>query len=477
MPGIHFYFPSSEQFVRGFARIREEFDVAVGFPAEVERAAAAAAQLSIAADRADMRHIPFITIDPEGSRDLDQAYWAERHGAGYRVYYAIADVAHFIQPGSTLDTSARSRGITFYSPDVNASLHPDAINRGAASLLPERDRPAVLWTHDLDGHGTLLSTRAERAIVRSREMLSYSRASQLLDSAEPPEALVLLREIGLARLKQEQTRGGVSLRLPGQEIAEFDESYRLIYRRTLEIEDWNAQLSLLTGVAAAQLMLDAKVGLLRTLPKPEKRTLRWLKRCSAALGVPYPDELAYPDWVRRLDTSAPEQAALMSQAARAFRGAGYVGFDGTLPDATDHYAIGADYSHVTAPLRRLIDRFGNEVALAVSADTRPPGWVIESLESIPDTMMDASRRERAFEKALVDFAEALTLENRVGDVFEAIVTDVDGDRATLQIQRPPIVAKIDHGGLSLGDQVEVVLVGADPLERSVKFAVHDGSAS
>lgn len=187
------------------------------------------------------------------------------------------------------------------------------------------------------------------------------------------------------------------------------------------------------------------------------------------MDVPYPDYLAYPDWVRSLDTSDPDQAALMTQAARAFRGAGYVGFDGALPEETRHSAIADDYSHVTAPLRRLIDRFGNEIVLALSAGERPPGWALEALETIPDVMIQSARRERAFERAMVDFAEAMTLQSRVGDVFEAIATDVDDDRITLQIRQPAIVARFRAGGVNLGDEFEVKLVEADPSKRSVTF--------
>ena len=331
------------------------------------------------------------------------------------------------------------------------------------------DRPAVVWTHDLDKHGTLIDTHVERAVVRSRSMYSYEEVDADLRSGDPHEVHLLLREIGLLREKQEQTRGGISLRIPNQEIIPEDGTYKLAFRRTMPIENWNAQMSLLTGIAAAQMMIDAKVGLLRTLPKPQKRTLAWLRRCSRAMDVPYPDYLAYADWVRSLDTSDSDQAALMTQAARAFRGAGYVGFDGALPEETRHSAIADEYSHVTAPLRRLIDRFGNEIVLALSAGKRPPGWAIEALDTIPDVMIDASRRERAFERAMVDFAEAMTLSTRVGATFEAIATDVDDDKVTLQIRHPAIVARLRASGVNLGDEIEVKLVEADVSKRSVTF--------
>lgn len=469
MPGIHFYFPTEREFVRGFQRIREEHEVAADFSPEVEAAALAAAKVPVFDGRRDMRDVPLVSVDPAGSRDLDQAFHAARSGDGYRLHYAIADVAHFVEADGLLDAAARGRGVTFYAPDEKEPLHPDILNEGAASLVPDEDRPAVVWTHDLDVYGTLLDTRVERAIVRSRQALSYEQVDADLDSPRPEERNILLREIGIALQKKEATRGGASLRLPAQEIVREDGSYALAFRESLPVENWNAQLSLLTGMAAAKIMVDNKVGLLRTLPKPTKKTIGWLRRCSRAMGVSYPDDLAYPDWVRGLDTSIPDEAALMTQAARAFRGAGYVGFDGALPDETGHGAIGADYAHVTAPLRRLIDRFANEIVLAVTAGQRPPGWVLEALDTIPDTMVNASRRERAFERAMIDFAESLTLANRVGEVFPAIATDVDDDTVTLQIRNPAIVARLEASGVGLGDDIEVRLTAADPEKRSVSF--------
>ncbi len=471
MPGIHFYFPTEREFVRGFQRIRDEFEVTAAFSPQVEEAARRAAAAPLEAERRDMRQIPFVTVDPAGSRDLDQAFHAVRSGDGYRIHYAIADMAHFVTPDGPVDEAARRRGLTFYAPDEKAPLHPEVLNQDAASLLPEVDRAAVVWIHDLDGHGTLVDTHVERAIVRSRRMMSYEEVDAELHRGEPAEVLLLLREIGVARQKKEATRGGVSLRLPGQEVIRADGTFKLTYRRTLPVENWNAQISLLTGMAAADNMIDAKVGLLRTLPKPDKRTLAWLRRCSRALDVPYPDYLAYADWVRSLDTSQHNHAVLMTQAARAFRGASYEGFDGSLPEETRHGAIGANYSHVTAPLRRLIDRFGNEIALALSAHRRPPGWVVEVLDTLPDTMIEASRRERAFERAVVNFAEALVLAGRIGEVFPAVATDVAGDRVTVQIQDPAIMARLDAVGVQLGQQLELRLLAADPDTRSVDFEV------
>ena len=246
------------------------------------------------------------------------------------------------------------------------------LNHGAASLLPGAVRPALLWTLDLDEAGKTCDAGVARAVVRSRAALSYAEVQRGLESGESDRQFLLLREIGELRSEQEIARGGVSPNLPGQEVIEVDDHFELHYRSTMPVEDWNAHISLMTGMAAAKIMLDGGVGLLRVLPPPERATLEWLRRSSRALGVPYPDGSSYGDWVRSLDTSRPAEAALTTQAARGFRGAGYLGFEGAVPDHAEHAAIAAPYAHVTAPPRRLIDRFGNEIVLALCAGKRPP---------------------------------------------------------------------------------------------------------
>src|SRR5699024_7314853 len=114
-----------------------------------------------------MRGVPFVTIDPVGSRDLDQAVYIESSATGHRVLYAIADVAAFIVPGSDLEAESLRRGQTIYLPDEPARLHPEELSEGSGSLLPDVDRPAVVWTFDLDLAGEVEKFHVERALVRS----------------------------------------------------------------------------------------------------------------------------------------------------------------------------------------------------------------------------------------------------------------------------------------------------------------------
>ena len=425
------------------------------FPADVLAEAEAAAAARPAGDRVD---IPFVTIDPPDARDLDQALHIERRRDGHRVRYAIADVGAFVGPGGQLDLEAHSRAVTVYSPDEKAPLHPPLLSEGAASLLPGEWRPAVLWTLDLDARGDLVATDVARAQVRSVAQHTYEDV--------PAELEPLLREVGERRAAIEHARGGVRLAVPEQEVVKQNGSWTVRYRVPLATEEWNAQVSLLTGIAAAGLMLAAGTGILRTQPEPSERALRRLRRQARALGTEWPDGVPYAEFVAGLDPALPAHAALMHEASALGRGAGYTAFDGERPAATGHFALAADYAHATAPLRRLQDRFVSECCLAACAGTAVPDWVRAGLPALPDAMAAGARRAGAVERGVVDLVEAVLLSGREGERFNAVVIDDE----LVQLRDPAVRGRLEHGCPEPGTEVAVRLERADPAARTVMFA-------
>lgn len=465
----------SDRLAAGFERIRRDAGVSGDFPPD----ALAAADLAAAApatndDRADRRGVELVSIDPAGSRDLDQALHLRRRGSGYRLHYAIADVGAFVHPGDPVDTEARRRGTTIYCPDLRVPLHPTALSEGAASLLPGVDRPAILWSIDLDQHGSTADVAVARAVVRNRRAWSYTEAQTAIDAGQADEQLRLLEEIGRLRIEREVERGGVSLDLPDQNVERVDDHYELHYEAPHEVEAWNAQLSLCCGMAAADLMVGAGVGLLRTLPPPAPGILDRLRLSAAALGVDWPDHEPYARWVRSLDTATAAGAALMAQAARTLRGSGYLAFDGAdgvgPAERHAHHAIAAPYAHVTAPLRRLADRFANECVLAAAAGRRPPSWVLTALPDLPALMGAANQRASAVDRAVVDLVEAAALEHLVGSTFDAVVTAADERSCTVQIRWPAVIATA-QGRAAVGSDVRVRLDAADPEAAALTFTV------
>lgn len=474
MPVPHLALSGGEALAAGFAAIRAEHGIADTMPTAVEAAAAAAHPHPD--ERQDRRDIELRTLDPLGSRDLDQAFHLARDGAGFVLRYAIADVAAWIAPGDTVDAEAWRRGCTVYCPDLRAPLHPASLSEGRASLLPGQDAPAVLWTLHIDADGRTTDTDVERAVVRSRGALDYAGLQAWFDSgatldAEHDASVALLRDAGEVLLAAEAARGGVSLTLPTQVVEREGEHFVLRYDAALRTEAWNAQLSLSCGAAAATLMLDAGVGLLRTLPPAEPADLAALRETSESLGVPWGEGVTYPEWVRSIDPATPQGAALMVAASRTLRGAGYAAFDGEVPGLREHSALATPYAHVTAPLRRLGDRFATECALAASASRRPAGWALEALESIASTMAEANQRASSVHRACIDLTEVTVLSPRVGEEFEGTVTSVDErGRATVQLHDPAVIASADlPPGTRDGTVVRVRLESVDLPRRQTRF--------
>src|SRR4051794_28865455 len=439
----------------GFGKIRREAEVPDRFPPEVEAEAKAAA----AAPGADRERVdvPFVTIDPPGSRDLDQALHIERRGDGHRVRYAIADVSPFVAGGGALDRDTHARGVTVYAPDEKAPLHPPVLSEGAASLLPGEWRPAVVWTFDLDATGAQTDVAVRRAEVRSAAQHTYEDV--------PADVAALLAEVGERRLAPERERRGVRLAVPEQEVIREDGSWTVRYRVPLATEDHNAQISLLTGMAAGQLMLKAGTGILRTQAPPSERSLARLRRQAVTLGVDWPEALPYPDFVRGLDPADPAHAAVMHEAAGVGGHAGYTVFDGAPPADAGHFAVAADYAHATAPLRRLQDRLVSECCLAACAGEPVPDWVRAALPDLPKAMSAGTGRAGRVERGVVDLVEAAILAGREGERFDAVVID-DG---LVQLREPAVRGRLQDGGPPPGRAVTVRLRQADMATRSVAF--------
>ena len=165
----------------GVQQIQAELGVTAEFPAEVLQAAERAVREPRLPDL-DRTDIPFVTVDPEGSMDLDQALHLERDGDGYVVHYAIADVGAFVKPGDPVDLEANRRGETLYGADSKVPLHPKPISEDAGSLLPDQVRPSLLWTIDVDSTGEGTEVNVERALVKSRAKLTYVDVQEQLDS-------------------------------------------------------------------------------------------------------------------------------------------------------------------------------------------------------------------------------------------------------------------------------------------------------
>lgn len=457
-----------------FREIRVEQEVREDFSPEVIEAAHRAVTNPHLPER-DERDVPFVTIDPPGAMDLDQALHLERTAGGYRVRYAIADVGAFVDPGGPVDTEARLRGQTVYCPDLRVPLHPPVLSEGAASLLPGEDRPAYVWEILLDADGVRQSAMVHRAMVRSRHRYTYAQVQAAVDAGTDDVLLTLLRDVGRLRIERESARGGASLPMPEQEVhVDDDGHYRLRLRPVRAAEEWNAQISLLTGMAAARIMLDGGVGILRTMPAATPEAVERFRHQARALGTHWPTTTAYGDFLRTLDRENPAHLALIHDATSLFRGSGYESFDVAAdsppPQDPVQAAIAAPYAHTTAPLRRLVDRFSLAICEALAAGRPVPDWARAGIGELPEIMQSTSRRARTVDRECTDAVEAASLAHRVGEVFDAVVVDTAGDGVDLQLTDPAVSARAD-GEANPGDRVRVELTRADVATHTVRFAI------
>ncbi|MGW5337634.1 ribonuclease II [Rhodococcus sp. 852002-51564_SCH6189132-a] len=452
-----------------FADVRAEFDLVDGFPSDAldEARQAADRYADVREDRTDL---PLVTIDPPGSMDLDQALHLERTDDGFVLHYAIADVYALVEPGGALDAETHRRGQTFYLPDGSVPLHPREVSEGTASLLPDVVRPAALWRIETDHGGEPVAVSVRRALVRSVARMDYAGVQRDADADRLHPSVEALPDFGRLRSAAALARGAIELRLPTQDVVPHGDGWRLQIEPRTEADEWNSEISLLTGMCAAQMMIDAGVGLLRTLPAADPAAVDGLRRTARSLDVPWPPEMGVGSFLAGLDAHDPRTLVLMSEAPTLLRGASYAAFDGELPETILHGAIGAPYAHVTAPLRRLSDRYATEVCLAVSSGLPVPEAVRAELSAMPKIMSSTDSLAGKVNRACIDLTEAVVLAPRVGETFEATVLKEATDRhdAEVFVASETVIGPCG-GAPEEGSTVRVRLTLADPQARKIRF--------
>jgi VacB/RNase II family 3'-5' exoribonuclease len=472
-----------------FSAVREKYELHEEFSPELEQAAAEASD-RFADGRVDARDLALVTIDPPGSKDLDQAVriqqGTEAGHSGYTLFYAIADVGAFVAPGSPLDVEARQRGETKYLPDGNVPLYPRVLTEQTASLVKGEDRPAVLWQIETNNAGELTRARVRRATVHVRERLDYPTLQAHYDHGKLlPEPIELLPEFGGVREERARERGAVELQLPEQDLVHVDGSWQLRLEPRTQMDAWNAHCSLATGIAAARIMLAGGTGLLRTLPAPDESTVRQFRQAARALGVDARDEQSPGEILASLKPDDPKTLALNSAATKLLRGSGHFAFSPDNPPenngATWHAGVASQYAHATAPIRRLGDRFVSEVALAfggewvaldgsaqVTGDV--PAEIADALPELPGLLQNSGRVAASVENECINLAEAVALQDAVGEEFDAgLLRGGDGDHhAEVFVTEPPVIAQC-RGDVPAGEHVRVRLVEPDVAKLRVRF--------
>ena len=402
-----------------FTAVRAELGLSLDYPAEALAEARPWRQSHQVCRTRDETDLPFFTIDPPGSMDLDQAMHLERDGEGHRIRYAIADVPTFVRIGGHLDRATRERGQTVYCPDLRVPLHPEVLSEAAASLLPDAVRPAFVWDLRLDGSGELASAEVHRSMVRSVERLDYAEVQAAVDSGTDDDRFLMLREIGERRID-----AGTGARWGKPADARAAGARRRGRRLHPGVPAARAGGGVeRPGVTADRhgRGRDDDRGGCRSAAH-DAGTHRGCRAAVPPRGARPGCRVGRGTGLRRLHPRPrphePRHLALIHEATALFRGAGYTAFDGEVPAERQHAAVAAPYAHVTAPLRRLVDRFALVVCEAVcrgrgGAGCRPRG----APDCSPELMRESDRRARAAERACADATEAAVLHGREGETF------------------------------------------------------------
>ncbi len=443
----------------GLAAIRAQYAVPAEFPPEV-LAEAERTRTRAPADHADWTDRLFVTLDPASSTDLDQAFCIESAGADLLLHYALADIGWFVPADGTLEAEAWTRGVTLYLPDGQARLYPPALSEAAASLLPDGPRPSIVASVRCSPDGAVKLDAMVRAVVHSRAKLAY----ETVDIGQVPH----LADFHARMQRGDAARGAVRIDAPDQEV-ERDAAgkFQLLLRPWLPSEMANASLSLAANMAIADALLAAGTGLFRDMPPPDDRAIARLRNIARALGLDWPANATLTQFERRIDPATRAGAMFHFEARRSNGHARYVGYTpGAIPW---HAPLGATYTHATAPMRRLADRYVLEAALAVANGAPVSATCEDAFARLPDAMSRADARENAIEAAVIDLAEAAMLDGHQGEIFAATVVERDERGARIQLNDWPVLARVDAHSVGVGAELRVRLTEAHAARRIVRF--------
>jgi len=485
-------------------------DIPSEFPHEA-LAEAAAAQPVDAAGRADLRELALVTIDGEDARDFDDAVWAEpdddpHNRGGWHIIVAIADVSHYVIPGSALDREAQYRGNSVYFPDRVVPMLPEALSNDLCSLKPGEDRACVVAHLWIDASGRKRRHRFERALMRSAARLTYEAVQAARD--HPTGAVVPLMPERLDALygafavldRARRARGALELDLAEHRVVldEERQPIAVVPRHRLDSHRLIEEFMILANVAAAE-ELEARhlPCMYRVHDAPDPAKLDALRDFLDELGIPglalAKGQVIRPALFNRIleqargTQEAPivNELVLRSQAQAAYS-----------PNNIGHFGLAlARYAHFTSPIRRYADLV---VHRALTAAARRPPIGGEALAAVADHISMTERRAAAAERAALDRYRATLLGGAVGTVYEARITGVaafgffvslpesgaDGlvpvstlpsDYYDHDARRHRLVGRRYGRKFALGDAVTVRLAEVDPVGGRLLFRLEEES--
>ena len=485
------------------------------------------------AGRQDYRDLDIVTIDGETARDFDDAVWVDRLPNGnYALHVHIADVSHYVRPGSPIDEEAALRGTSVYFPDRAVPMLPLELSTEICSLKPGVDRLVLSVLLEIDHRGDVVAQEFGRGVIRSVERMTYTDVHALLEGdaalRQRYEKLVsrfeLMRELALVLNRKRVQRGAIDFDMP-EPLIEFDQfgemvgvkrSPRNIAHRLIE------EFMLAANEAVASHLEQAGIpSLFRIHEKPDPKRVLEFEEIAAHFGyslgigalpvkrfrmtergrdgrrVRRDVEIAgdsaavtsrnYQKLIAKIE-GKPEERILSYLMLRSLKQARYSA------ENRGHFALAAtSYTHFTSPIRRYPDLIVHRI-LSAFFDGKRNVLGPEFLARIADDSSETERRAADAERELVEWKKAKFMEDRVGDQFPALIISttrfgffvelenlfveglvpidtLPGDRFTFHENTRKLIGQRTRREFAIGDTVRVLLDRVDPVEHKLQFSL------
>ena len=442
-------------------------------------------QIASGKDVRDLRNLLWSSIDNDTSRDLDQIEVAERLPNGdMKVLVGIADVDAFVPKQTAIDQHAARETTTVYAGVRNFPMLPEELSTGKTSLLENQDCLSVVIEFVADAGGHVTSSDVYRALARNRAQLQYNSVGAWLEGTATAPAKVaastdlqaqlrLQNEIAQKLKNQRFANGALNLQtdelrplILNDQVVDMEKQQK--NHATELIEDFMIAAN---GVVAR--MLERVSSLRRIVKQPE----RWdrIVQLAATFGEklpPDPDSKALNDFLLKRKASDPDHFADLSLAVIKLIGPGEYVLERPGDPSPGHFGLAVqDYTHSTAPNRRFPDIVTQRLIKAVLAG-QPNPYSDDELTAIAANCTEKEDAARKVEREMSKRLAAIAMQNRIGAVFDAIVTGVTPHGTFVRALQPHVEGLLAQGaqGIDVGDKLRVKLIRTDVQHGYIDFA-------